>query len=514
MLHARLSNPVAALCAILAGGVAALGFEPWNLVPLTVLGIAVLTALIDTAPSVREAAKRGWLFGAGHFAVGLTWIATAFTFQAKMPAGLGWVAVIGLAMFLAIYVALAAALARGFAKGPLGRVLILAAAWMLAEWLRGWVLSGFAWNPLGAAWVDVPGVRQTAQYGGALALSGITMLLGGGLWLMARPGALRRERLVGVGIAAAVLVMGLAGTGLDRPQYDPDGPVVFLVQPNIGQDVKYSEGAGQRHLQVYLDLTRSALGAAAADRDAGALVLWSESSVPYAVEEDPEARALLASVLGPRDLLLFGGVAVIRDKGGEVTALTNSLFVIDASGRLLGRYDKAHLVPLGEYVPARPVMARLGLTRLTPGDLDFAAGPGPRTLAMPGFPSVGVQICYEIIFPGAVVDRANRPAWIANISNDAWFGASGPPQHLAQARLRAIEEGLPVARATPTGISAMIDARGNVVVSQPAGTQGVVSAALPPALAPTVFARWGHGVTLGFGLLLVVVGVWVDRRRG
>lgn len=514
-----ISNARAALVAVLAGAAAALGFQPWGAVPLAVIGIGVLAALIDAAPSWRQAALRGWLFGVGHFSIGLTWIATAFTFQAKMPAALGWVAVVGLSMFLAIYVALAAGLARGLVRAPLARVraplaqvraplarvLVLASAWMLGEWLRGWVLSGFAWNPLGAAWIDVPGIRALAQYGGALALSGITVLLGGALWLLVR----RETRRAGGAIAAAVLAAGLVGLATTRGPVGPEGPTVYLVQPDIGQGEKYSEGLAERHLQIYLDLTRSAL-AQASDRP-GALVLWSESSVPYAVEEDPQARALLASVLGPRDLLLFGGVAVIRDTAGEVTALTNSLFVLDAKGQLQGRYDKAHLVPLGEYVPARPLMERLGLTRLTPGDIDFQPGPGPQTLALPAFPAVGVQVCYEIIFPGAVVDRANRPAWIANISNDAWFGASGPPQHLAQARLRAIEEGLPVARATPTGISAMIDAFGNVVVSQSMGARGVVSAALPPALAETVFARWGHRVTLGFGVLLLVAGIWVDR---
>jgi apolipoprotein N-acyltransferase len=245
----------------------------------------------------------------------------------------------------------------------------------------------------------------------------------------------------------------------------------------------------------------------------GALVLWSESSVPFLVEEDAVARARLAAVLGPKDLLLFGGVAVVRDRYGAVVSLTNSLFVIDAKGQLHGRYDKAHLVPLGEYVPARALMTALGVARLAPGDLDFKPGPGPQTLKLPGFLPVGVQICYEIIFPGAVVDAANRPAWIANISNDAWFGPSGPPQHLAQARLRAIEEGLPIARATPTGISAMIDAHGRVVTSLPAGARDVASAPLPAALPPTLFARFGQLVPALFGAVLLLAGALFDRRR-
>ncbi|WP_426167304.1 apolipoprotein N-acyltransferase [Sandarakinorhabdus sp. DWP1-3-1] len=493
--------------ALAAGALAALGFAPSDAWPLTMVGIAVLLALIDAAPTRRRAALWGWLFGVGHFSLGLTWIAEAFTYQAKMPAALGWVAVIGLSMFLALYVALAAVLARTLARTAAGRVLVLAAGWMLGEWLRSWVLSGFAWNPLGVAWLSAPGVAQLAAFGGSLALSGLMVVAGGALWLASRQAG-RGAAAGGVLVAAAAV----AGLVLDRPVEAPDNPMVYLIQPNIGQGDKYTPGIEAAHLQRYLVMTRAALAERGSRR--GALVLWSESSVPYLVEEDPQARSVLASALGSDDLLLFGGVAAIRDARGEIVELTNSLYVIDARGRLHGRYDKAHLVPLGEYVPARALMTRIGLARLAPGDIDFRAGPGPRTLALPGgFGSVGGQICYEIIFPGAVVDPARRPGWIANISNDAWFGGSGPPQHLAQARMRAIEEGLPIARATPTGISAVIDGRGHLsAVISP--RQAATSAArLPATLPPTLFARHGHLISGGFGLLLLVAGLAVDRRR-
>ena len=569
MLKFRLSLPLACLVAVIAGALAALGFEPVNWWPLTIIGVAVLIALIDTAASRRRAALLGWLFGTGHFVAGLGWIATAFTFQAKMPPALGWVTVVLLSMFLAIYVGFAASLTRAIARTPLARVLAFAALWMLGEWLRGWVLSGFAWNPLGAAWLAAPGVAQFAAAGGALSLSALMVLGAGGLWLLLRPASAPVERLVGAGIGGVLVIAATVGSGLPLTYYLPDSPMIFLVQPNIGQEEKYIEGAEDAHLQTYLGLTASALAAAgngileggigkpndviattdfqtltpqaalpamsapatgaavdqepevsapAAGIDArlgpdrpGALVIWSESSVPYAVEEDSQTRARLAAVLGPRDLLLFGGVAVNRDARGDVTSLTNSLFVLDAKGNLRGRYDKAHLVPLGEYVPARPLMTALGVARLAPGDLDFQPGPGPKTLSLPGFAAVGVQICYEIIFPGAVIEAAHRPAWIVNISNDAWFGASGPPQHLAQARLRAIEEGLPIARATPTGISALVDGHGRIIVSEAQGVQGVVSALLPAPLPPTLFARFGHGVAALLGLLLLAVALGLDR---
>jgi apolipoprotein N-acyltransferase len=582
------------LVALVAGAIAALGFEPVALWPLTLVGVTVLVAMVNTAATPRRAALLGWAFGIGHFTAGLGWIATAFTYQAKMPAILGWVTVVLLAMFLALYAGLAAWLARRFASGAVARVLALAAAWMLAEWLRGWVLSGFAWNPLGAAWLSAPGIAQIAATGGALALSGIMVLAAGGLWLIVRPGNVMGMRLVGGGMVAAVVITGLVGAGSEKSFYYPDATSLFIVQPNIGQDVKYDPAREDSHVETYLELTRTALAAAAnnpddafgrsAEVDAaiaalefdklapdasatsapgvtpplanapsadappvpasappatppavatpaapdaaaapaedaaavarpGALVVWSESAVPYLVEEDAAVRARLAGAIGPNDLLLFGGVAANRAPDGKLLSLTNSLFVLDAKGKIRGRYDKAHLVPLGEYVPARPLMTALGVARLAPGDLDFKPGPGPRSLDLPGFARVGVQICYEIIFPGAVVDANKRPGWIVNISNDAWFGASGPPQHLAQARLRAIEEGLPIVRATPTGISAVLDANGRIVASEAPGKVGVISVSLPPPLPETFFARFGHQTTLVFGLLLAAAALVIDRRR-
>ena len=506
VIAAARSPRFASLAALLAGAISALGFAPWDLWPLTIFGVAGLFMLIDRAPGRARAFGLGWLFGLGQFTLGLGWIATAFTFQDKMPPWLGWVAVIGLSMFLALYIGLAAGLARATPWSGAARVLAFAAFWMLGEWLRGWVLTGFAWNPLGAAWLALPGVRQLAQFGGAPALSAIMVVAGGGLGLM-----IQRQWRGGLALIGGVTALAVAATSLEHPPTPVTGPIVHLVQPNIGQDQRYVEGAQEAHVRNYLELTRQAL--ARRTSAAGALVLWSEGAVPYLVEEEPEVRAALAGVLGPRDLLLFGGTAAVRDGKGNLVALGNTLFALDASGTIVARYDKAHLVPLGEYVPAKAIMTALGLARLVPGDLEFQPGPGPQTLLLPGFPAAGMMICYEIIFPGAVVDRANRPAWIVNVSNDAWYGPTGPPQHLAQARLRAIEEGLPIARATPTGISAMIDGHGNVVAALPLGVRDVASVALPPALAPTLFARVGHWATLGFGVVLLGVAGVVGRKR-
>jgi apolipoprotein N-acyltransferase len=198
----------------------------------------------------------------------------------------------------------------------------------------------------------------------------------------------------------------------------------------------------------------------------------------------------------------------------RLTSATNSVFAIDSTGRILGRYDKAHLVPYGEYLPARPILSRLGLSRLAPGDVDFDSGPGAATLELPLAGRVGFQLCYEVIFSGEVVNRGNRPDFIFNPSNDAWFGRWGPPQHLAQARLRALEEGLPVLRSTPTGISAVVDSEGRLLHSLPWRTAGVIDAALPAPKPPTLFARGGNVLPFLLAFLLAGLAIAVGRKRG
>ncbi len=497
------------LLPLVAGAVSALGFAPLDLWPLTVAGVAVLVALTVEARSVGAAARAGWLFGVGQFVVSLGWIATAFTYQAAMPAFMGWVTVVLLSMFLALYAGFAAGLARAWPGPARSRVLVFAATWMAGEWLRGHVLSGFAWNPLGAAWLPAGGMAGLAATFGGLGLSGVMVLAGGAV---ARSlDALRRRdakwRRDAIGVVLTVAVGALAGRPATPPA-GPPGPRVHLIQPNIGQEAKYDDP--QAHVEGYLALSRQAIGPAP---HPPSITIWSESAVLDLVAEQPALRAHLASILGPGDLLLFGGEALIRNADGTPAAATNSLFVLDAHGELLGRYDKSHLVPLGEYVPARPLMTRLGLARLAPGAIDFLPGPGPRTLALPGFPAAGIQICYEVIFPAAVVDEAHRPAWIVNISNDAWFGAWGPPQHLAQARLRAIEEGLPIARVTPTGISAVIDGHGRIVARLGPHVAAALTQTMPPPLPPTLFARFAHGTSAVFGVVLVAAAAALGRRR-
>ena len=466
------------LYAFLAGAASAFAFEPTGLWPLLPVAFALLCAFICRSRTVWRALLTGWAFGLGQFIVGLNWIATAFTYQSAMPAWLGWVAVVLLSLYLAIYPALAAGLAWRFGRDDrVVLVTVLGGAWAITEWLRGTMFTGFPWNPAAAALVPTPLITITALIG-TYGLSGLTVLLGGAIWL----------EYYKKWLPLVVIVVVTAFLWLLPSSVVPADPLTVMnlriVQPNIGQQDKWRPGFGDESARRLTALS----GPPRADPR---LLLWPEAAVTEPLDDgrSDEHRAFAeferkraASLLGPNDRLLTGGIAIASRDGLHVDGAGNSVFALAPGGKIIGRYDKAHLVPYGEYLPMRPLLSSIGLSRLAPGDFDFTAGPGPRTIDLGGqWGKVGFQLCYEIIFSGEVVDWKNRPAFIFNPSNDAWFGRWGPPQHLAQARLRAAEEGLPVLRATPTGISAVIDARGNVVKSLPWRTAGVIDAVLPPA---------------------------------
>ena len=486
----------------LLGLLSATGFQPLGLWPLTILAFAGLLLLIERAPSLRAALARGWWFGMGQFVLGLNWIATAFTYQAAMPAWLGWVAVVVLSLYLAVYPAAATGLAWRWGRAqPAALMLVLAAAWIVTEWLRGTMFTGFAWNPVGVSLID-SWAKWPARLIGTYGLSGLVILWGGLLCQAWR----HRNRIVGIAVAVLPLLLAdLRVTGAAAaPEQDPARPLVRVVQPDIPQEERQNPAQEEANFYKLLRLSGRPDGNAR-------LILWPEAAVPYDLHRG-DAPAMLARAIGPSDLLLTGGTEVAAPPPGATAAAYNSLYLVGPGGRILGRYDKAHLVPYGEYLPMRPFLTMLGLSRLVPGDGDILAGPGPRTLDLPGFGRMGGQICYEIIFSGDVVDRANRPDFIFAPSNDAWFGAWGPPQHFAQARLRALEEGLPVIRSTPTGITGVIDAQGRIVERLPVRVEGVIDTRLPPPAAATPFARIGNLAPFLFALLLVAAAIAVRRK--
>lgn len=505
------------LCALILGIIAALGFEPVGLWPLTLIALCGLLLLIQHVPSRASAFRFGWAFALGLFALSLNWLPTAFTYQAAMPAWLGWLAELVLSAILAVFPALAVGAAWHARHRPAALVLALAGSWTITEWLRGWVFTGLPWNPLGAVLVgpfDHVGAARLLPWLGTYALSGFTLVLAG-LWFLALR-AFRQDRRWLPLLAVPLIVQfwpqleaGSAG-----------GVPYMLVQPNIPQ----AELNDPAHFQHNFKRLAGYLPPPAAGQKA--LVLWPESGLSDYLRDgypagyyadtygaDPAlARARLARMLGPDRLLLSGAVDLeIRD--GRAAGARNVITAVDGSGTIRASYAKAHLVPFGEYVPMRPLLSALGVARFVPGNVEFWPGPGRQTIDLGSFGKAGMLICYEVIFSGEVTDRAHRPDYLFNPSNDGWYGAWGPPQHLAQARMRALEEGLPLLRSTTTGISAVIDADGRVLQWVPMHAAGALLGRVPAAHAPTLFARYGNVVSLGWALALLVLSLVALRAR-
>lgn len=522
---AALAQRRAGLAAIALGLIAACAYPPLHLWPLGLAALAGFVWLAYTAPDWRGACARGWWFGWAHLSLANNWIATAFTHQAKMPEVLGWAAVPLLCIYLAIYPMLAVLAAHLLArKRPLWAFgLVLAGAWIVTEWLRGWVFTGYPWPPVGLMLVggwDAPGLARLLPWLGTYALSGLTFLIALGITDSA---VRRRWAGVLVLLAGTALIMHLPGASSG-----PDSKLRYtLVQPYLPQAELNDPAKFEEQFARLVRLT-------AKGRDTSRIVLWPESAVPDYLEEgypdryyfqmtaagDPVfARRRIGAAIGPKSALLSGVVNlnIGRNDSGVPAAVSarNSVMGLDGAGRIIADYDKAHLVPYGEYLPLRPILEPLGLQRLVAGSIDYIPGPGPRTLGLGVHGKVGVQICYEIVFSGEVADPANRPDFLFNPSNDGWFGAWGSPQFVGQARMRAIEEGLPVLRSTTTGISAVIDASGVVRQSIATGKAGMVDGFVPAAKAPTLFSSLGHALTLAWAALFVLLGLgqkWFGPR--
>jgi len=472
----HLSGRRALLAALGLGALAALALPPLHAVPVLLLAVPGLLALLDGAGSWKRAGMLGFAWGMGHHIVGLYWISHALLTD---PWRWGWlvpVAVPGLALPLALYVAAVAVVAW---RAPPGwrRWLALAGAWTLAEMLRGVLFTGFPWNLMGSVWAFHPLPLQGAALVGTFGLSLATVLLAG------LPALGRRAVAAGAGVL--LLAAGAGAWRLNQPLPAAPGVNLLLVQGNIQQEAKWREDQRWPIFRRYLDLTRD--GVARAPAGVPLAVIWPETASPFLLPNDPDARRYAAESLPPGGVLLAGSVRADWGADGRPERVFNSLSAVGPGGTLLGFYDKAHLVPFGEYMPLRGLIP----IRVVQGGLDFSSGPGAVAMTVPGLPAFSPLICYEVIFPGAVVP-ASRPAWLLNITNDAWFGwSAGPFQHLAAARLRAVEEGLPLARAAQTGVSAVIDAHGAVAARIGLGETGSVLAPLPGALPPTPYSRFG-----------------------
>lgn len=480
----------AMFAAFLSGGLAAAGQAPLNLWPLALLGFAALFWLVLPAQSPGRAARLMWIGGGGYFMAALSWIIEPFLVDIARHGWMAPFAIVLLGFGLALFWAAAAFAAAWLFAPRRARSIALITTLCAAELARTYVLTGFPWASIGHLWIASP-VLQLAALGGPSLLTALALLVA------MLPVAFG---LVG-GVAAALILACVLGWGvlLSGPvESIPDpAPSVRLIQPNAAQHLKWERDQIPVFFQRQLDLTQ-----APGTPD---LIVWPETSVAYALRSaEPLLREMARAGAGKP--IVFG---VQRREAGRAY---NSAAVIDATGTVVQRYDKHHLVPFGEYMPFADIFARFGLFGLAAGQgYGYSAGPGAQVWDLGPLGKVLPLICYEAVFPQDLRAAPERPDWVLQITNDAWFGNfSGPYQHLAQARLRAVEQGLPMLRSANTGVSAVIDARGRVTHALPLNTAGQLTAPIPPALPPTVYARWGDWPALV--LILMALAACVARR--
>ncbi len=514
-----------------AGLSSVLALAPFFAFPVLFVTLPVLVWLIqppDPAPAGRavlwRAFKDGWAFGFGYFFAGLFWVGEAFLVEAEI---FGWLlpfAVTLLPAGLALFFGAAAAVTRAIWRPGLAGLAGMAVAFAAAEWLRGHILTGFPWNVLGYA---LTGSDVLMQAAGLVGVYGLT------LWavvIFAAPLVLAAEAddqaslgaAFGPGLVIAavpLLLSALYGWSVMQtaPEVRDDAPRVRIVQPSVPQREKWLPEKQGEIFRLHLDLSRrNAEGAE--DGLAGlALLVWPEAAMPFRPLEHPEALTAIGDLLPEGGPVLLSGGLRVEPAGAPVGTprqAFNSLLAFSHRGEAVQIYDKIHLVPFGEYLPLQSMLEAIGLQQLTKMRGGFASGPNPRPLmALPGLPPIAGLICYEAIFPATVVQGAARPGLIVNVTNDGWFGnTTGPRQHLHQARVRAVEEGLPIIRAANNGISALIDGNGQLLATLGLNARGVIDAQLPPALEPPIYARWGDGLFLLNALIFIGLA-WFARSR-
>ncbi len=507
------------LIAFAAGGLSALAMAPFNAWPILFLTFPTLVWLIDGAGESRwgglaAAAAIGWWFGFGYFLAGLYWIGYAFLVDAP---DFGWllpIAVIGLPAVLAVYTALGVALARMlWTRGAL-RILALGVALTTSEWLRGHLFTGFPWNAFGYALTAPLALAQAASLFGIWGLTFIAIaVFASPATLGDDPNETRRPRLpLTVGL---IVLAALGGFGAWRLAHNPtqlvDGVHLRIMQPNLQQDVRFNYSAKQEVMNRYIALSNRASGSQSQGMGDTTQLIWPESSFPFFLTREADALAQITNLLQQGSVLITGAIRLADPDHPAQSGVYNSIYVIDHSGSIAAVYDKVHLVPFGEYLPFERILERFGLEELTEQRGGFLAGDRHRLIAVPGAPIALPLICYEVIFPGEVMPPGKRPGWIVNVTNDGWFGIStGPYQHFQQARVSAIELGLPLARAANTGISAVVDPVGRIVNSLPLGAEGVFDSPLPRAIGAPIYARVGDAPA--FIIVLMALFAVVRRR--
>lgn len=505
--------------AFLAGAAMVLTLAPFKAVPVGWISIPILIWLIDGSATphgtgfVRRllpAAAIGWWFGFGYFLAGLWWIGASFLIEADV---FGWMmpfVVVALPAGLALVWSIAVALCRLLWVDGWPRLILFAVVMTLAEWIRGHAFTGFPWNAVGYSIMPEPLMMQSAALVGVWGMTLVAFLVFAAPTLLAGEGGRGRWITMAAIIALVAADLGYGALRLRAGESDVvDGVRLRIVQPGIPQEVKQDRSQAAANLQRHMGLSLST--PTPAQPGGPTHIIWPETAVPYLLTEEPAALAAIAEML-PAGVTLITG-APRRDPTGTGD-VTNSVLVIGDGGEISDSYDKVRLVPFGEYLPFADFFEGLGVRQVIALPGGFAAGLEQRTLDAPDIPAFSPLICYEVIFAGSVAPDGDRPGWLLNVTNDAWFGNTpGPRQHFQQATVRAVEEGLPLIRSANTGISAIVDPYGRTVARLDLGDSGVIDGDLPQALSRTVYARFGDGVAAVIGLILTLIAAVGRHRR-
>lgn len=485
----------------LAGALLTLGYAPFNIWPVGFISLPLFLKFLHEAPTRRACIWRGFAFGYGYSIAGTYWIANALLVDAEKFGWLYPISVLGLSAVMALWFAIFGALFGLWRSSSITRNrLRFVVLWVAVEYLRSIGMFGFPWNLLGSMALSLLPIAQLASVIGTYGLSLLFMLIftAPALYLISTHRIVRHISAVFT-ILVWVAFSWIASQPWEKMPAPETKTRIRIVQGNIPQTMKWSRDGAVMAEQVYSHLTKQLPPV----DEVPPIVIWPETAVPIALRADSAWPAQVGALLPPHGTLLTGA---LRFEQGGTPTIWNSLAAIRSSGEVASIYAKHQLVPFGEFVPLRHT---LPLEKITPGDLDFSRGEGPQTITIDGVPPYSPLICYEVIFPW-IATAAERPEWLVNVTNDGWYGNSpGPYQHLATARLRAIEQGLPLARAANTGISAIIDPYGRVLQSLPLGQRGVIDANLPAPLPPTPYAQNGELYTL---ILMGLMALATVRR--
>jgi apolipoprotein N-acyltransferase len=513
-LHAQLlglSTWQRVVLAAMLGALTTFAMPPWHAVPLMWITVPLLLWALEGSKTTASAALVGWSFGFGHFAVGLNWIANAFYVDADTHGAFAIPAVAGLCAIFGVYIATVTMIVHRLPREPrYVRPFGFALAWMSVEWVRGWLFTGFPWNPMGSVWTAWPVMIQITTVFGTLGLGLFTLIAAAAVSILVAPVKSRATWIMGLAPTGLLVLFGIFGVVRLYEQNVPMVPNVNLrlVQPNIAQADKWRPGLREQHFMDHVRLSASS------GVEQITHVIWGEAAIAYTLDRDETRRAIAVSMLSPGASLITGVPRVAASANG-LEEIFNSMLVVRSDASIAALYDKTHLVPFGEYLPLRGLIP---FRKLTEGTMDFSAGHGRTTLDIGTAPPFSPLICYEAIFSGEVTGpdtkAGQRPQWMLNITNDSWFGdSSGPRQHLAEAQLRAVEEGLPLIRVANTGISAVIDPYGRILGTIPLNERGVLDSPLPQAPQDrTLFGRTGQSGPMTLILLGIAV-LWAAYRR-